>query len=138
LMLRAPGLLSLGGRMLSQLWVRYPPGPTATDEWPRADRLTRPGIRLPDENVMCGNECSSVHRLVERPGVHVLLQREAADPRLSRPGPYVHVHRLTDRAGGGVAAVRPDGYVGYRCGTVDDRLPAWLARVGALRDRWPG
>ncbi|WP_127507754.1 hypothetical protein [Actinoplanes solisilvae] len=130
--LRIPGLLSLGGRMLSQLWVRYPTGPSAVDERPAGRGLPRPGARLPDEIVTCGDERLPVHRLLERPGMRVLLQRDAADLRLPAPGPYVHLHRLTGREGGGVVVVRPDGHVGYRCGTVDDRLPAWLTRIGAV------
>ncbi|MGZ3675587.1 MAG: FAD-dependent monooxygenase, partial [Ktedonobacterales bacterium] len=47
-------------------------------------------------------------------------------------GPHVTVHRLTSVPGTGVVAIRPDGYVGFRCGIADARqLEAWLARIGA-------
>jgi len=35
-----------------------------------------------------------------------------------------------------VLAVRPDGYIGFRAGTLDDvHLGGWLTRIGAVRQR---
>jgi hypothetical protein len=40
---------------------------------------------------------------------------------------------LTNLPGAGLLAVRPDGYVGFRCGVADmGQLVAWLTRIGAL------
>ena len=78
---------------------------------------------------------AQLHALLARPGVHVLLDRDA--PILNRLalGPYVDVHRLDSTSGTGVVAVRPDGYVGFRGNSLDlEQLHAWLTRVGALPD----
>jgi hypothetical protein len=49
-------------------------------------------------------------------------------------GPRVTIHRLASAPGAGVVAVRPDGYVGFRCGTAEvGQLRAWLARIGAVQ-----
>ncbi len=61
----------------------------------------------------------------------------APRPRRGRPrrpsaGDRVTVHRLTDRPGRGILAVRPDGHVGFRGGEADPaQLGAWLDLVGA-------
>jgi hypothetical protein len=76
-----------------------------------------------------------LHALLARPGVHVLLDRDA--PRVDRLalGPYVDVHRLESAPGKGVVAVRPDGYIGLSSDTLElGRLRIWLARIGALGD----
>jgi hypothetical protein len=63
--------------------------------------------------------------------VHVLLERDAADVDPSLLGDRVTVHRL-DEPGRGLVAVRPDGYVGLRCGAADPgQLGAWLDLVAA-------
>ena len=118
-------------RVLSQLGTRYPAGTPVTGDgpWPRGPRA---GERLPDAMVTCGGRRLPLHRLLDRPGVHVLLQRDSRGPDLRLRAPFGHVHRLTDRPGSGVLVVRPDGYVGYCSATVDDdRLGAWLSVVGA-------
>lgn len=77
-----------------------------------------------------------LHELIARPGVHVLLHRDAREPDASRYGPQVHLHRLTSAPGSGLLALRPDGYVGLRSATVDDaQLGSWLARIGATAER---
>ena len=87
---------------------------------------------MPDAIVTSGGARVSLHQLINDPGVHLLLQRDTPLQRLPATGGQVHVHRLADRPGRGVLAVRPDGYVGYRSGSVDDaRLGAWLRRLGA-------
>jgi hypothetical protein len=63
--------------------------------------------------------------------VHILLHADAREPAAPLSGPYLHVHRLTNIPGRGVAAVRPDGYVGLLADTVDDQqLGTWLGLVG--------
>ena len=77
-----------------------------------------------------------LHELTATPGIHVLLEREAswdaAVLEMLPMGPLIHIHRLLDREGRGALGVRPDGYVGFRCGVVDRQLGGWLSLVGAL------
>jgi hypothetical protein len=62
----------------------------------------------------------------------VLLQRDAADIKHLALGARVTVHRLMNVPGVGMVAVRPDGYVGFRCGIADaGQLESWLTRIGA-------
>lgn len=99
----------------------------------RGGRL-RPGDRLPDRTVVSGGVSVRLHHLVARPGVHVLLGRDAPDLPLEPGGGRLTVHRLDDRPGTTVVAVRPDGYVGYRGPGTDPAhlgLRDWLDRVGA-------
>jgi hypothetical protein len=78
--------------------------------------------------------CIRLHTLLATPGVHVLLHRDAPRLDLGALGPHVTVHRLTSAPGGGVVAVRPDGYVGFRCGSADvAQLRTWLHRLGAIQ-----
>lgn len=73
-----------------------------------------------------------LHELTARPGVHVLLQRDAPEP-VAGQGPRVAVDRVTDWDGEGLIAVRPDGYVGLRSDAVDHAaLRRWLERIGAI------
>jgi hypothetical protein len=75
-----------------------------------------------------------LHQVTARPGVHVLLHRDAAplDPRVL--GPRVSVHRIDSWPGQGLLAVRPDGHVGFDCNTADPtQLAAWLDLVAAPR-----
>jgi hypothetical protein len=72
-----------------------------------------------------------LHELIARPGVHVLPYRDAGTIEGLGCGRNVVVHRLTSVPGSGLIAVRPDGYVGFRCGTADvEQLCGWLAHVG--------
>jgi hypothetical protein len=74
-----------------------------------------------------------LHALLARPGVHVLLYRDAARIEHLPLGPHVTVHRLASTPGAGLVAVRPDGHVGFRCRTAEvSQLRAWLARIGAV------
>ncbi|HTQ88064.1 MAG TPA: hypothetical protein VMK84_01080, partial [Streptosporangiaceae bacterium] len=67
-----------------------------------------------------------------RPGVHVLLDRDADWPGDLTLGQFIQVHRLTSVPGRGLVAVRPDGYVGFRSGTAEGRqLAVWLTRIRA-------
>jgi hypothetical protein len=64
----------------------------------------------------------------------VLLYRDAEGIEPEAFGPLVFAHRLTTQQGNGLLAVRPDGYVGFCCGTANvSQLNGWLARVGASR-----
>jgi hypothetical protein len=73
-----------------------------------------------------------LHALLARPGVHVLLDRDAPCLDHLALGPYITIHRVTSMPGTGVVAVRPDGYVGF-CSRMAEvgRLRAWLASIGA-------
>ena len=76
-----------------------------------------------------------LHDLLARPGVHVLLDRDAYPVGTPPPSSLVSVHRLTSSPGRGLIAVRPDGYVGFRCQTAQlGQLTSWLAMLGA---EWP-
>jgi hypothetical protein len=66
--------------------------------------------------------------------VHLLLQRDAAPPPDAVPGPHVTVLRLTNSPGRGLVAVRPDGHVGFRCGSADAAgLTGWLSLICAVQ-----
>jgi 2-polyprenyl-6-methoxyphenol hydroxylase-like FAD-dependent oxidoreductase len=121
-------------RMLSQRWVRYRHSPLSVDGTPAHRGWPRPGDRLPDADVVHRGRTVRLHALTARPGVHILLQRDAADLDLRRLGPHVCLHRITSSPGPGMAAVRPDGHVGFRCGHADPaQLGSWLDLVGARR-----
>ena len=69
-----------------------------------------------------------LHDLLARPGVHILLDRDAEWPGTLALGRFVSIHRLTSAPGRGVTAVRPDGYIGFRGRTAEiHQLTAWLA-----------
>ena len=59
-----------------------------------------------------------------------MLDRDA-DPLGTWPSSrFVSIHRLTSSPGGGLIAVRPDGYIGFRCQTAEiGQLATWLARL---------
>ena len=66
--------------------------------------------------------------------MHVLLHRDAEHIEHLSFGPRVTFHRLASTPGAGLVAIRPDGYVGFRCRTADiAQLRAWLARIGAVQ-----
>jgi len=70
--------------------------------------------------------------ILARPGVHILLDRDADRLEDLAPGRFVTVHRLTSVPGRGVTVVRPDGYIGFRGRTAEaGQIAAWLARVSA-------
>ncbi|MET0765934.1 MAG: FAD-dependent monooxygenase [Blastococcus sp.] len=131
LVLRQRRLVASGVRVLAQLDLSYRGSRLAVDGTAPPAGGPAAGDRLPDANVTCGGRVVRLHALLARPGVHVLVARDAREPRLGATGGLVHVHRLTSRTGCGVLAVRPDGYVGFRGGSVDDgELQRWLSRVG--------
>ena len=117
-------------RLLSQLQVGYRHSPLSVEGTPRRRGGPRAGDRLPDRLVSSAGRTIRLHDLLARPGVHVLLDRDA-DPLGTRPSSrFVSIHRLTSSPGRGLIAVRPDGYIGFRCQTTEiGQLATWLARL---------
>jgi hypothetical protein len=119
-------------RVVSQIRAAYPDSPLSVEGRPRLPGRPRAGHRLPDATVTVGGRNVRLHALLSRPGVHVLLHRDAGRLEHLDLGPHVTLHRLTSTPGTGLVAVRPDGYVGFRCRIADGaQLRAWLARIGA-------
>ena len=124
-------LVAAGYRWLSQLDVSYRGSPLSAAGTLRPRHRPRAGDRLPDMTVTCGGRRVRLHELLARPGIHVLLERDAEPP--GPLGALVTVHRLTSVPGRGLTAVRPDGYIGLRCPRAEvAQLLAWLARARPL------
>jgi len=144
LLLRQRWLTSRGIRLLAQPFVHYRNSTISRDGTPRATGRPRPGERLPDAPATVGGRTVRLHELTAVPGIHLLLERDAGPvtlgagptvPAVEGRGPLLHVHRLASHPGRGVVAVRPDGYVGFRCGEADsDQLRDWLRLVGVAGD----
>ena len=125
-------LAAAGIRLLSQLSVSYRGSPLSVEGTPRRRGGPRAGDRLPDRLVRADGRSVRLHDLLARPGVHILLDRDADRLEDLALGRFVTVHRLTSVPGRGVTVVRPDGYIGFRGGTAEaGQLAAWLARVSA-------
>jgi len=125
-------LIAAGIRLVSQLGVSYRGSPLSVEGTPRRRSGPRAGDRLPDQTVRCAGRTTRLHELLARPGVHVLLDRDADRPGILPPGLPIHVHRLTSVPGRGLVAVRPDGYIGFRSQIAEtSQLSTWLARIGA-------
>jgi 2-polyprenyl-6-methoxyphenol hydroxylase-like FAD-dependent oxidoreductase len=121
-----------GIRWLSQLNVSYRDSPLSVEGTPRCPGGPHAGDRLPDRLVRASGRSVRLHELLARPGVHVLLDRDAGRFENPAPGRFVTVHRLTSVPGRGVTVVRPDGYIGFRSRTGETgQLAAWLALVSA-------
>lgn len=119
-------------RLLSQRWVRYRHSALSIEGSP-GGRGPHPGDRLPDEEVRCDGRLLRLHELTARPGVQVLLERDAEALDGRHLGPHVAIHRVTSWPGRGLIAARPDGHVGFRCGRADPaQLGEWLDLVGAI------
>jgi 2-polyprenyl-6-methoxyphenol hydroxylase-like FAD-dependent oxidoreductase len=132
-------LVAAGVRLLSQLAVSYRDSPLSVEGTPRPREGPRAGERLPDRTVETAGRSIRLHELIARPGVHVLLDRDADRLEALPLGPLVHIHRLTSTPGRGLIAVRPDGYIGFRCQIAETRqLNAWLARIGRAGHHRPG
>jgi len=77
--------------------------------------------------VTVGGRRVRLHELTARPGVHVLLDRDAVRPETLPADPLISVHRLTSVPGRGLTAVRPDGHIGFRGEVADDcQLAGWF------------
>ncbi len=127
-----PRLVAEAVRVLSQLDVGYRRSPLSTEGTPRRSGGPRAGDRLPDQLVTSAGRTLRLHELLARPGVHLLLDRDADPLDTPPPSRFVSVHRLTSSPGRGLIAVRPDGYIGFRGKTAEPgQLAAWLALLGA-------
>jgi 2-polyprenyl-6-methoxyphenol hydroxylase-like FAD-dependent oxidoreductase len=115
--------------VLAQFWVSYRRSPLSTDLRARPCQL-RAGDRLPDAQVDCNGRRVRLHDLTARPGLHVLLARDAEAVPSDPPSQWLHIHRLDSWPGTGLVIIRPDGYLGFRATSVDRwEVAAWLARV---------
>ena len=133
ILMRQRRILAAGLRLLSQLSVRYSRSPLSVEGVGGGPRALRAGGRLPDGVVHCQGHRKRIHEVIARPGIHVLLQRDAPDLDRWDLGALVYVHRIMNWRGNGVIAVRPDGYIGFRSGVVDgNRLKEWLTLVAAV------
>jgi 2-polyprenyl-6-methoxyphenol hydroxylase-like FAD-dependent oxidoreductase len=121
-------------RLLSLLWVSYRGSPLSVERTTPPHGEPRAGDRLPDRTVSCTGRSIRLHELIARPGVHVLLERDADRLESIPLGPMVTVHRLTGNPGRGLLVVRPDGYIGLRCQIADsNQLHDWLDLVRGRR-----
>jgi 2-polyprenyl-6-methoxyphenol hydroxylase-like FAD-dependent oxidoreductase len=119
-------------RLVSQLNANYRGSPLSVEGTPRRRGGARAGDRLPDRLVRADGRSVRLHELLARPGVHVLLDRDANRLEDRAPGRFVTVHRLTSVPGHGGTVVRPDGHVGFRSRIAEaGQLGAWLALVSA-------
>lgn len=131
-LVRQPQLMAGVVRLLSQGWVRHRRSPLSLDEDAPWRRGPRAGDRLPDQDVTCDGVHLRLHELTARPGVHLLLARDAPPSGESLAGAHLCVHRITSWPGQGLLAARPDGHVGFRSAGPDlTRLRRWLGLVGA-------
>ncbi|MEV6265620.1 FAD-dependent monooxygenase [Kribbella sp. NPDC051936] len=128
--LRRRHLTAAGFRILAQLRVAYPSSRLSIDDG-RPDSLPlRVGDRLPDLPVAVADGGTRLQTLTAQPGTHLLLLRDA--PTVEVDDGSIHVHRLLDRGGRGLVAVRPDGYVGLRTTEASSpQVAHWLSSTGA-------
>lgn len=139
LLLRGRRLPSAAIRLLAQPFVRYRRSAISRESFPRPGRWPRAGDRLPDAAALAAGQRTRLHELTAAPGIHILLERDATwDAGAGAIAPsaahLVHIHRLDSHPGRAVLGVRPDGYVGLRCGEKDLRqLREWLRLVGVAR-----
>jgi hypothetical protein len=128
----SPRLVARGIRLVSQLSMSYRDSPLSVEGTASRPGGPRAGDRLPDQLVSCGGRSIRLHELLTRPGVHILLDRDADGLGVPPTGWPVHVHRLASAPGRGLTAVRPDGYIGFRGQAAEaGQLAAWLALIGA-------
>ena len=128
----SPRLVAGGIRLVSQLNMSYRDSPVSVEGTAGRPGGPRAGDRLPDQLVSCGGRSIRLHELLARPGVHILLDRDADGLGVPPASWPVHVHRLASAPGRGLTAVRPDGYIGFRGQAAEaDQLAAWLALIGA-------
>jgi hypothetical protein len=125
-------LVAAGIRLLSQLGIGYRHSPLSVEGTPRRRSGPWAGDRLPDQLVSSAGRTIRLHDLLARPGVHILLDRDADPLGALTPSRFVSIHHLTSSPGRGLIAVRPDGYVGFRGQTVEThQLATWHALLRA-------
>jgi hypothetical protein len=125
-------LVAEGIRLVSQLRVSYRDSPLSVEGTPRRRAGPRAGERLPDQLVTSAGRSIRLHDLLAKPGVHILLDRDAHSLDTLPRGRFIHVHRITSVPGQGLIVIRPDGHIGFRCGAADiGQLTDWLTRVRA-------
>ena len=81
-------------RLISQLRVSHRDSPLSVEGVPRRHGGPRAGDRLPDQLVNSAGRSIRLHELLARPGVHILLDRDADRAGALPPGRLVDVHRL--------------------------------------------
>ncbi|WP_344194575.1 FAD-dependent monooxygenase [Kribbella karoonensis] len=130
--LRRRRLLAAGFRILAQLRISYPNSPLSIDDGRPESLPIRVGDRLPDLPVTVADAGTRLQSLTASPGTHLLLLRDAPTPDPVASDGWTRVHRLQDRPGRGLIAVRPDGYVGFRTTeSTSLHLHRWLNLTGA-------
>jgi 2-polyprenyl-6-methoxyphenol hydroxylase-like FAD-dependent oxidoreductase len=149
-------------RTLSQLAIRYRHSPAVEEGQPALHRGPKAGDRLPDARIAREGHTSWLQEALATPTFHLLLCGSPADwdgnqvaALQDRHTGLVTIHRLAREAAPGVLhdvnghafarlgveraahfLVRPDGYIGYRSGSLDlnglERyLARWLPGAGA-------
>jgi 2-polyprenyl-6-methoxyphenol hydroxylase-like FAD-dependent oxidoreductase len=150
-------------RTLSQLAVSYRHSPAVGEGQPALDRGPKAGDRLPDARIARDGQISSLQEALATPTFHLLLCGSPVDDwnanqvaaLQDRYAGLVAIHRLFREAAPAVLhdvdgqafarlgveraahfLIRPDGYVGYRSGSLDlsglERyLARWLPGAGA-------
>jgi 2-polyprenyl-6-methoxyphenol hydroxylase-like FAD-dependent oxidoreductase len=153
---RSRRLRSVAFRFVSELAISYRGSPAAVDGAPRLRGGPRAGDRLPDLAVGRSGSGCSLQRELAGPGFHLLLCGDAGgwnaqqldalrtrhpDLRMRQLARVADGDALLDASGEVLAAlgvrdgaaqylVRPDGYIGARCGGRD------LGLVMRYLDRW--
>ncbi|TDO67583.1 2-polyprenyl-6-methoxyphenol hydroxylase-like FAD-dependent oxidoreductase [Kribbella sp. VKM Ac-2571] len=126
-------LTAAGFRILAQLRVRYPDSRLSIDDGMPESLPLQVGERLPDLPVTVADGRTRLQTLTARPGTHVLLLRDAPTIDHLVSDDSIQVHRLLDRDGHGLIAVRPDGYIGLRTTeAASPQLARWLSLTGAV------
>jgi 2-polyprenyl-6-methoxyphenol hydroxylase-like FAD-dependent oxidoreductase len=129
-LLRRHRVMGAAVGVLGQLNVHYRASPLSVTGG-RCPGLPRAGERLPDATVDTEQGTRRLHELTAHAGIHLLAQRDAD---LSDLGDLTH-RVPTDRLrqpGTGLAAIRPDGYVGFSgASSRHDLLRHWVELVHA-------
>jgi 2-polyprenyl-6-methoxyphenol hydroxylase-like FAD-dependent oxidoreductase len=136
-LLRWRSLTATGARTLGQLRVNYRHSPLSCNGQRTRDGFPQAGSRLRDAPVIAAGGASRLHDLLAHPGIGLLLQRDVRSSAIEAVPGIVRTHRLTSCPGTGVAAIRPDGYIGFSGDATELReLNRWLELVcpSAVRD----
>lgn len=140
LVLRGRRLPAAAIRLLAQPFVRYRRSCISVEGVPKPGGWPRAGDRLPDAPAHVRGQWTRLHELTADPGIHILLERDArwddsAEEVSASFARLIHIHRLVSHPGRAVVGVRPDGYIGFRCGEYDRlQLRGWLRMMGVPPD----